>query len=98
MGQEYLECIYVFSASLDVNLPGSINVMLGLQNISKEGGVSVGILRKWVSVLKFLDLEMAVKSCFIWWPRWDRGVDLLPIIFFLHVVTNIFIIFFVKAW
>ena len=55
-------------------------VISGIWNISKEGGVSVGILMRWVSVLRFS--EIVIKSCLTWWLRWDRGVDLLPIIFF----------------
>ena len=60
--------MYFLSASSDVNLSGNVNVMLGgIQNISKAGGVSVGILIRWVSVLKFL--EIVIKSCLTWWPR-----------------------------
>ena len=53
--------MYVFSASSDLNLSGIVNIMLGIQNILKEGGVSVGILIRWESILRFL--EMVVKSC-----------------------------------
>ena len=31
--------MYAFSASLDVNLPDSANVMLGVQNVWKKQGV-----------------------------------------------------------
>ena len=38
--------MYIFSTSSDVNLSGNVNVMLGIQNISQEGGVSLGILMR----------------------------------------------------
>ena len=38
-------------------------------------------------------LEMVVKSCLTGWSRWDRGVDLLPIIFF-SMLLEIYFSFF----
>ena len=75
--------MYVFSASLDVNLSGSVNVMLEIHNISKEGGVFLGILMKWVSVLQFL--EMVVKVV------WTDNLDEIEVLIYYSIFFNMFL-------
>ena len=58
----------------------------------KEEGISC-----WDSnEMSFRFLEMVVKSCLTGWSRWDRGVDLLPIIFF-SMLLEIYFSFFWKS-
>lgn len=85
-----------FSAPLDINLCGSVNVMLGIQNISKEVVVSLRMLMRWMSILRFF--EMGVKSCLTWWPRWNRGVDLLPSILFSIFLEILYIYHFLEKF
>ena len=70
--------------------------MLGIQNISKEVVVSLRMLMRWMSILRFF--EMGVKSCLTWWPRWNRGVDLVPSILFSIFLEILYIYHFLEKF